>query len=248
MKTTWMILLATLTLVACKKESDDFDNNSSDYDHSRNVGASSNDLLSAAKYKGVEIELLYMPGFAPVAGVTDALNNFMTARMNKDNYLITLREIPASGSASLTLAQIRDIEKNRRQKFADGTTIRLSIIMTDGSYSEAGVLGIAYRNTSIALMGGTIHSNSGGFGQTSRLKLERTVIEHELSHLLGLVDLGSPLQSAHKDVAHGNHCTNNSCLMYYASETTDALGFLVTGNVPSLDAACLADLRANGGK
>jgi hypothetical protein len=36
--------------------------------------------------------------------------------------------------------------------------------------------------------------------------------------------------------------------MYYASETTDVLGVLLTGNVPSLDAACAVDLRANGGK
>jgi hypothetical protein len=36
--------------------------------------------------------------------------------------------------------------------------------------------------------------------------------------------------------------------MYHAAETTDILGFLLTGNIPSLDAACVADLRANGGK
>ena len=31
--------------------------------------------------------------------------------------------------------------------------------------------------------------------------------------------------------------------MYYAAETTDVLGFLLTGAVPPLDAACLQDLR-----
>jgi hypothetical protein len=56
------------------------------------------------------------------------------------------------------------------------------------------------------------------------------------------------MQTAHKDAAHGNHCNNSNCLMYYAAETTDALGFLVTGNIPALDAACVADLRGNGGK
>jgi hypothetical protein len=36
--------------------------------------------------------------------------------------------------------------------------------------------------------------------------------------------------------------------MYYAAETTDILGFLISGPVPDLDANCLADLKANGGK
>jgi hypothetical protein len=48
--------------------------------------------------------------------------------------------------------------------------------------------------------------------------------------------------------ANGNHCSNQDCLMYYAAETTDILGFLVTGNIPTLDANCISDIKANGGK
>lgn len=36
--------------------------------------------------------------------------------------------------------------------------------------------------------------------------------------------------------------------MYYASETTDILGFINSGNVSQLDDNCKADLRANGGR
>ncbi|MEO6638651.1 MAG: hypothetical protein ABIN25_10255 [Ginsengibacter sp.] len=56
------------------------------------------------------------------------------------------------------------------------------------------------------------------------------------------------MQTNHKDPDHGNHCNVQSCLMYYASETTDLLGFLVTGNIPTLNAPCQNDLHANGGK
>jgi hypothetical protein len=52
------------------------------------------------------------------------------------------------------------------------------------------------------------------------------------------------MQQSHRDSDNGAHCTNASCLMYYGIET-DA-GIAVT--IPVLDAACRADLKANGGK
>ena len=122
------------------------------------------------------------------------------------------------------------------------------VIVTDGNYSDPNVLGVAYRNTSLCLFGKKIFDNSGGVGQANRTKLLSTVAEHEFGHLLGLVDLGTAMQTDHKDLSHGNHCNVESCLMYYASETTDLLGFLITGNIPTLDSQCIDDLKANGGK
>ena len=43
----------------------------------------------------------------------------------------------------------------------------------------------------MVIFGKTIHDNSGALGQTSRTKLESTVLDHEFGHILGLVDIGS---------------------------------------------------------
>ncbi|MDZ7681404.1 MAG: hypothetical protein U5J63_06720 [Fodinibius sp.] len=58
------------------------------------------------------------------------------------------------------------------------------------------------------------------------------------------------MQNPHKDPDHGNHCDDDSCLMYYATETTDLIGnSLASGDeIPALDANCMADLQANGGR
>ena len=129
-----------------------------------------------------------------------------------------------------------------------GSQLGVYFLYTDGGYTEGNVLGIAFRNTSMCIFGKTIHDNSGGIGQASRTKLESTVLEHEAGHILGLVDVGTAMQTNHKDAGHGSHCNNTNCLMYYSSETTDVLGFLITGSIPTLDANCKADLKANGGK
>ena len=215
----------------------------------KQVGASANDLLSAATYSSVKIEIQYMPGFAPDAAALNNLTSFFNTLINKPGGVtIVQTQIASANKAVLSLNDIAAIEKSNRTVFTAGNQLGVYFLYTDGSYTESAVLGLAYRNTSMCIMGKTVHDNSGAIGQASRTKLESTVIEHEAGHILGLVDLGSPMQTSHKDAAHGNHCNNNNCLMYYSSETTDVLGFLITGAIPSLDANCRADLHANGGK
>ena len=190
-----------------------------------------------------------MPGFQPDAAAINNLVSFLNSLTNKPGgYTIVQTQIPASNNPTLTLTDIANIEKTNRTVYTAGSQLGVYFLYTDGGFSTANVLGLAYRNTSMCLLGKTIHDNSGGIGQASRTKLESTVLEHEFGHILGLVDLGSPMQTNHKDAAHGNHCNNTNCLMYYTSETTDILGFLITGNTPPLDANCKADLMTNGGK
>lgn len=218
-------------------------------DNNKVVGASANDLLSASKYNSVKIEIQYMPGFQPDAAAVNNLVSFLNSLINKPGGVTVVQtQIPSAGNTVLSLNDIATIEKNNRRVYSSGSQLGVYFLFTDGSYSDGNVLGLAFRNTSMCLLGKTIHDNSGGIGQASRTKLESTVIEHEFGHILGLVDIGSPMQTNHKDAAHGNHCNNTNCLMYYASETTDILGFLITGNIPALDANCKADLAANGGK
>ena len=218
-------------------------------DNNKIVGASAKDLLSSNIYTAVKIEIQYMPGFAPDATALNNLTSFFNNLVNKPGGVSVVQtQIVGSGKAVLSINDIAAIEKNNRTAYTSGNQLAVYFLYTDGAYSEGNVLGVAYRNTSMCIIGKTIHDNSGAVGQVSRTKLETTVLQHEMGHILGLVDLGSNMQTNHKDSPHGNHCTNTNCLMYYASETTDALGFLLTGAIPTLDSNCSADLHANGGK
>ncbi len=50
--------------------------------------------------------------------------------------------------------------------------------------------------------------------------VEQATVVHEFGHAAGLVDNGLALASAHGDAAHPAHCTNTSCIMYWAIEGT----------------------------
>ncbi len=249
MKTILKFVLIASVFVGCSKK-DKFANNPGASDlHNKPVGASATDLLASSKYTSLKIEVQYMSGFQPDGGALTHLQSVLSGLLNKPaGITIITKEIPASSNTVLSIDDIAQVERNNRTAFTSGNELAVYILYTNGTYTDNNVLGVAYKNTSVALFGKKIQDNSGGIGQASRTKLVATVSEHELGHLLGLVDLGSPMQTNHKDPSHGSHCNNSNCLMYYASETSDILGFLITGNIPTLDANCVADLRANGGQ
>lgn len=222
------------------------------YDN-RSVGVSANDFLSAARYKVINIEfcnVLTQP--FPDSVVTRAVS-FLNQYCHKPNGInVSFKQIPLQGG-NLYVNDLITIEKIYREQFeANGEngvdTLSVFILLTEGDYYEKNVLGVAYKNTSIALFGGIINEHSGGIGQPSYADVMTSVLQHEIGHLLGLVNIGTALQSNHQDEAHGKHCDVPGCLMNYQMQTTDILSVFTGGKMPVLDPKCEEDLRANGGR
>lgn len=217
-------------------------------------GDSAHAYLSDAKFSQLNVEIDYMKGYAPNDDALDSLKTFLQNRLNKSSITFELDEIPARGKDSYTNDDIVNIEDENRDHFTrvenkSGNTLWVYFSILDGNYAPSNnVLGLTYLNTSMTFFGKTIHNNSGGSFEVSRTKLEGTVYMHEFGHNMGLVSNGSPMQQEHQDTGHGEHCDNDSCLMYYSVETTDYTSVLIDSPIPDLDANCKADLEANGGK
>jgi len=249
MKLFFIFCLFSICILSCKKNSSTTSLPSINDANNKNTGASAKDLLTSSQFSSLKIEIEYMQGYTPDAASLNNITSFLNSLINKPGGItITQKQIAAEGKPVYSLNDIATIEQKNRSAFNSGNQLAVYILIVDGNYTDANVLGVSYRNTSVCLFGKTIFDNSGNIGEVNRTKLETTVTEHEFGHLLGLVNVGTAMQTNHQDAAHGNHCNNENCLMYYAAETTDLLGFLMTGNVPQLDAACLADLHAAGGK
>jgi len=218
-------------------------------------GDSAHAYLSGAQFSELKVEIDYMPGYAPDSDALDSLKKFLQNRLNKSTITIqTPTEIASGGKDAYSQDDIINIEQNNRDhattvESETGNTLWVYLSILDGNYAQNNsVLGLTYLNTSMTFFGPAIHNNSGGVGQVSRTKLEGTTFMHEFGHNMGLVANGSPMQQDHQDAGHGAHCDNDSCLMYYAVETTDYTSVLIDSPIPDLDANCIADLQANGGK
>lgn len=221
------------------------------YDHDLAPGASAADLLASAEYDRLVVQIHYVDGYAPSATGLQALENFLSARLNKPGGITLLvpQQIEIAQQPTYSAAEIRALEDTHRTVYTEGRTLAAYLLFLDGEL-EGGptVLGLAYHNTSMALFQEKIVTNTGGPLEPPQWTVEAAVANHEFGHIMGLVDLGSDMQVEHRDEPHGHHCDDPDCLMYYAVRTTDFLANLTGGDVPDLDQDCLDDLRANGGK
>jgi hypothetical protein len=218
------------------------------------VGSSANDILAANTYTSLSVEIIYVQGFEPTQ---TAINNFMSfleeRTFKPDGISTTLTAIESPGNMSYTLDDIAALEQTHRMNYNTESEVVIWAFFADApSANNTGtsvVLGTAYRNTSFVIFQETIQELSNEPLEPSRSVLETTVITHEFGHLLGLTNLGTPLQSNHENAAHPKHCDVESCLMFWSAETGAGISNMVSGgSAPQLDAQCIADLQANGGR
>ena len=252
-----LVTMAFAFLVSCSKE-DSTDTASVDgfsiTNNKKATGSSSHDLLSGDTYKSMVIELVYVQGYEPSATAISNFTSFLNARTNKSGGItVVKRAIASPGKATFTNQEIVAIEDANRTKYNTADQIAVWALFIDGaSASDSGnsyVLGTAYRNTSFVIYEKTIQGLSDSPFEPNRSLFETTIVTHEFGHILGLTNLGAPLQSNHEDTAHEKHCNVESCLMYWSAESGSGIANMVSGgSAPKLDAQCLADLKANGGK
>jgi predicted Zn-dependent protease len=253
------VALACSILFACSSESEELEdlNSSIPLNTSSNkqkTGSSANDLLSAATFKKMIVEVGYIEGFKPTEKAMRNFKNFIQNITFKTKGITFIeKKISATGKTVYTLDEVVAIEKENRTKYNTNSTIAIWVLFIDGKSSkdtdQGSILGAAYWNTSFVIYEETIQGFSGGVFEPEKSLLESSVIHHEFGHILGLTNLGTAVQSDHEDAAHPKHCDEENCLMFWAAETSQGIGSLFSeGKVPTLDAECLADLKANGGR
>ncbi len=256
-KCTFLISLLTLfLLLSCGDQSvtdpeppENGDDPEFSFDHQRSPGSSAIDFLTDENFSELIVEVQYMGDYRPESTALQNLQNFLEERLQKSEItMMEPQQIESGGKSSYTAGDVRDVEEGNRTAWSEEGRLAAYILILDAEFDQENVLGIAHFNTSMALFGETIDRVSGGIGQPSRSVVETTILNHEAGHLLGLVNNGIEMQESHHDEENGAHCDVDSCLMYFAVNTTDFIANVFGGSVPELDDFCIADLQAAGGK
>lgn len=249
------LLLSSFILVGCSSDDDAPAENNGDPSQAANkrpLGSSANDLLSDTNFKSLTIEMISAEGFEPTTVAVTNFTQFLQERLFKpDGITINQRTTPSSNRAPFDIKEIREIENNTRTLFNTDDDITVYIYFADGSNegdtNSQVTLGTAYLNTSMVIYEGTLRRFATIPGAPLLSAIETATLNHEFAHLLGLVNIGTRLQSQHEDVESKGHCNVQQCLMEAAIEFST--GIMDMGDtVPQLDPLCIADLQANGGR
>lgn len=253
----YLLLLTFFVLSSCKSDDssggDDTEESNPNAANLLSVGDSAADLLGSSNFDAINVELVFVENFNPRAETIDNLRIFLEERLNKPGGItFTQRSIAPIGMQPFSTAEIAEIEDQVRTVYNQGTTLGVFIFFTDGANINdtqfSKTLGTAYRNTSLVIYEETIREFSDEAGEPGRVALESTTLNHEFGHLLGLVDLGTPLTSDHEDPFNTHHCVVEDCLMFFQTEIQGGIFKMKNYNaITPLDPLCIGDLQANGG-
>lgn len=229
---------------------------------------------SATGYTSLRVAIDHVPGKGPDADALDDLESELGA-LRSAGALAKPDGIDAqvlSGAVEgvddpdtvRTLADLRALSDTwaATHEAADGEAL-LHMLYVDGRYEgddgDGAVLGFAYGGDRMVMFADNIaRACEGGpllgFLPAVRARLcsdlEGSVLIHEVGHLLGLVNNGTPMVADHQDEPNGAHDVNEDCVMYWAAERSSAADLIADRfqngdeGALSFDAACLNDLRA----
>lgn len=226
----------------------------------RDTGESANEILSSNKYKSLTLEILAVEGTPTNNTAINHLTSFIKKRCNKPNGInIIYKTIskPSDDNNAYSTSEIAQIEIKNRQFFNSEDNIAIHIFFADreneNSKENISTLGTAYLNTSIVIYEPSIKRLTQNDPIDTFDIVKSNVLIHEFCHLLGLVNIGTPMIENHEDFEEsdngekiGGHCNIRNCLMEaQANFFIDATGQLST---MELDDLCIQDLKNNGGK
>jgi hypothetical protein len=242
-----LLLLVAPVITSCDNSSVQGDVDPS-FSHSGNPGSSAAAFLQDEIYTSLLVEIQYMHGYRPTDSALNQLKTFLKEHLIKNEIIILDPvEIPSGNQDRYSASDVRNIEQESRQNFTEGSTLASYNLFLDGEYTNENVLGISYYNTSNAYFGKRIHEVAGTPPlNPSRASVEATVMRHEYGHLIGLVDNGTEMIEDHRE--NGPHCSEDSCVMYFAMSRGNLFANIFDGTTPGLCFNCIEDIATVKGK
>jgi hypothetical protein len=221
----------------------------------------------------VRIEIDHETGEAPYTGPvlgfgdTFALTTANLDRLFAGAKTVTLpttaaamEDVGAIADEELTVDDLLALADQHRDQRDGGAVRTYYVIFVSGNFADGGgvqpgVLGVSIGDTGVVAMFKDVVESTGVAAVPNLERfVEQSTLIHELGHAFGLVANGVATTSAHHDSAHGAHCSNEQCVMYWLNEGASDMAmfarqYVVSGDAILFDDACLADVDAlTGGR
>lgn len=215
------------------------------------------DFLSDETYTSLTIEVDWTSGQRPASRAMDLLEQRANERLTKPGGITLVEDDSISTSMSRwSVEEILELEEEHRDHRKEGSETAMYVVYLDGrsdrDEGDSRILGVAYSASSFAIFKESIREVASNILSVSAEDIERSVVVHELGHLLGLVNNGIRMCTDHEDDDHPKHSDNKQSVMFWAIESDAIRNFLDSlsrTNPPTqFDSDDICDMRQAGGK
>jgi hypothetical protein len=217
--------------------------------------------------KRVVFEVDYGPGAEPYALSTTTIRDpwaifrdnaraVLGAKMDLvvPSRLADMQRLDDVDATTFTRDDLIAISKKHRDTASGDDTIAFYLLFLNGKFKDDSgkvvdsTVGLSVRGTGIIAMFKPVIT-AGWTDPVNAVFMEQTTLVHEFGHAVGLVGDGISTTSAHRDDAHGAHCSNPKCVMYWRNDMVgDDVDFVATHLAPNggvlFGDECIADARA----
>jgi predicted Zn-dependent protease len=164
-----------------------------------------------------------------------------------------MTQIPTQNKSTWTADALLSLANQYGNTQSTTTTGRFVILYVKGHFQNAGVvqnnvLGINITGTTVIVVFKDVVNQAGTSHESTTARFaEMSTVIHEMGHALGTVNNGIPITTEHHDSAHGAHCSNPDCVMYWQNEGGSLFNFvqrfLLTGSTKLFGSECMKDFE-----
>jgi predicted Zn-dependent protease len=233
------------------------------------IKPAANSAFYFGKMKKLKVEVVYETGAEPYAGANKSGLYYWESL--KQNLVLLFQGRDVSIEVPKDISEMRNIPNQYKEVWTPEDALALAVQFREsmtfdstGSFLVAFVNGYAkdidgepnYLVNGFNVTGSDVIImfkdviRSTGDGQTAAVPkfVEQSTLVHEMGHALGFVNNGLPMETAHLDVANGNHCTNPNCVMYYLNGGEEDMvpfvqNYISNGSLNMFGPECLQDAQ-----
>ena len=199
-------------------------------------------FLRSSPATSLTLELDWVSGRDPNASALDHLSSILHRECDKPAGIeIRKSDQIASGRSSWTVEELVALEQRYRSFHSGGSRAAIWMVYVDGSFGpNQDALAVSFSATAAAVFRDRLQDASSSLVPESAI--ERSVITHEMGHLMALVNIGYTSKYNHEDPQHPHHSNDRNSVMYWAVEDISVRTILRGGPPDDYDTYDRADL------